>query len=120
MGKDEFVAGLKGMEFEIHDLADNRVAVGKYSIEDGRFKGQVVKVGFEIPLDFPATPPSGPHINPCLIPMNPSGTTHNDKAVPSPLGDGWQYLSRPYPNWPGTKRSMPVYMAHIRQLLETL
>jgi len=123
MGKDDFVSGLKGMGSEARDLGENRVAIENYVIKSGRFNGRIVTVGIEIPPDFPVTPPTGPHITPCLLPINPNGATHTDRTAPSPsFGAEWQYLSRPFPNgsWPKTKRTVPVYMSFIRQLLETL
>ncbi len=121
MGKELFIEGLKALEYSPEILSDNKVSFD-YEIQDGNFKGTKIKLGFEIPPDFNSTCPTGPHINPRLIPLNPSGTG-NDRAVESPqFGDNWQYLSRPYPanGWPRTNKSVYRYLHFIKNILETL
>ncbi len=121
MGKDTFITGLKELGYVVKEPGDNRVIID-YPIKDGRFNGQLVQVGFEVPGDFEATPPSGPHISPRLLPIN-SGGNHTERANESPnFGPDWEYLSRPYPpnTWPKTHRTVRVYMMHIKRLLETL
>lgn len=120
MGTEKFNEGLKDLGYEVEEKGNNRIAIN-YSITNGRFKDKKIKLGFEIPPDFEVTPPSGPHISPRLLPINPNGATHNDRAAESPnFGSEWEYLSRPFQNWAKTKRSVKEYMRHVKHLLETL
>jgi hypothetical protein len=85
----------------------------------GRFIGQKVKVGFQVNDDFPANPPGGPHISPRLLPLKSGGEHPSGQVHASPLGDDWEYWSRPYPEWHRTDRSVKAYMAHVRHLFDT-
>lgn len=121
-GKDAFIHGLHELGYTAEDLGTNRVAI-QYTIKDGRFKDRAIKVGIEVPADFNVTCPTGPHISPCLIPMNPQGAG-NDRAAASPFGSEWQYLSRPFRDqqqgWNRTSRDVKAYLHHVRQILDTL
>ena len=121
-GKGAFLAGLKELGYAPEDLADNRVAF-VYAIPAGRFKGQTIKMGLEVPADFHATCPTGPHISPPLIPMNPNGGPEN-RAANSPFGAEWQYLSRPFvegnDGWNRTTKDVKAYLRHVQRVLEAL
>lgn len=120
MGKDKFIEELKNLGYEVQDKGDNRVAID-YLIANGRFKDTKIKIGFEIPTDFEVTPPSGPHISPRLLAINPNGPNHNERAHESAnFGSDWEYLSRPFPNWKNTKRTVKEYLRYVKHLLETL
>ena len=84
-----------------------------YVIPLGPRVGESVRVGLQVPADFPVTPPPGPHFCPRIV--HPAGAIH-----PSPLGVDWVYWSRPFPNWRLTDRSVSAYLAHIRALLAQL
>ena len=122
MPNEKFINGLKDLGHTVEILGDTRIIISNYLIEEGRLKGQTIKVGFEVPPDFEITPPTGPHITPCLLTINESATTHPEKVVASPFGPEWQYLSRPYPNnyWPNSARTVKEYMRHIKHILNTL
>jgi hypothetical protein len=86
--------------------------------------GREVKVGLEIPSDFNVTCPTGPHISPRLIPLNPGGTG-NDRATETPnFGADWEYLSRPFgeqqQRWNKTKRTVKDYVRHVKRVLHAL
>ena len=122
-GKDAFSAGLKELGYEAEDCGGNRIAF-KYVIGAGRFKDQTIRVGLEVPEDFNVTCPTGPHISPRLIPINPSASG-NDRAADSPnFGPEWQYLSRPFgeqqQGWGRTNRSVKAYLHHVKRILHTL
>jgi hypothetical protein len=123
-GKELFIQGLKELGHEPEeDRGDNRV-VFKYGIAAGRFQGQTIFVGIEVPTDFNVTCPTGPHISPRLIPINPNGAG-NDRAAESPnFGLDWEYLSRPFRDqregWNRTSRDVKAYMRHVKHILETL
>jgi hypothetical protein len=98
---------------------NNRHVIIAYTVPCGRFIGQEIRLGLEIPTDFPLTPPSGPHISPHLLPMNSSAPGHPERVAESPFGSDWQYWSRPFREWPNTARTVKAYMAHIRHLFDT-
>jgi hypothetical protein len=122
-GKDAFKEGLKQLGYDPEDRGDNRLAF-KHPIAAGRFQGQTILVGIEVPSDFNVTCPTGPHISPRLIPINPSGVG-NDRAAESPnFGADWEYLSRPFRDqregWNRTSRDVKAYLRHVKYILETL
>jgi hypothetical protein len=122
-GKESFNAGLKELGYEVEDRGENRIAF-PYVIGAGRFNGQTIKVGLEIPTDFNVTCPTGPHISPRLIPIN-TGAMGNERAVESAnFGPEWQYMSRPFgeqqQGWNRTNKSVKAYLRHIKRILETL
>ena len=84
-----------------------------YEIQSGGRSGQAVTVGIEVPGDFPANPPPGPHVRPHL--GHPDGHVN-----PSTLGDEWEYWSRPFPSWSLTNRTVSDDMAHVRLLFSQL
>jgi len=69
--------------------------------------------------DFPANCPSGPHIKPELLALK-NGGEHPDGSIQASqqFGAGWQYWSRPFPNWNGSGRTGKVYMEHIDRLFD--
>ncbi len=91
-----------------------------YAVELGRFTGRTVTLGFKVPTDFDRTPPSGPHISPAIVPLNPNAGGHPERVAPSEFGDGFIYLSRPYPEWGKDGRTVGAYLAFIRYLFATI
>jgi hypothetical protein len=114
------MAGLLRLAFEPIVLAGKPDHVMfDYPVETGQFAGRKVRLGLVVPPDFPATPPSGPHVSPCVRPIcqpgiHPAGAIH-----PSDFGNDWQYWSRPFPNWATSKRTVAAYMSHIWQLWDS-
>ena len=120
MGKEKFIAGLQKLGHKVRD-DNNRIIIDDYSLKGGRFAGQNIKLGFEVPNDFEVNTPHGPHISPRLIPViNTGSQNHSERVHESPFGSEWEHFSRPYPGWEKTSRTVAVYMAYVRQLLETL
>ncbi|MGH9713615.1 MAG: hypothetical protein ACRD5M_09990 [Candidatus Acidiferrales bacterium] len=122
-GKEAFSEGLKQLGYNPVDRGDSRLAF-EYPIGAGRFKDKIITVGIEVPPDFNVTCPTGPHISPRLIPINPNAPG-NDRAADSPnFGSEWQYLSRPFVDqqagWNRTSRNVKAYMQHIKRILDTL
>ena len=121
-GKEAFAAGLMELGYQPEDLGENRLAFN-YTIRTGRFDGQVIKVGVEVPPDFHVTCPTGPHVSPRLIPINPNGGPH-DRAADSGFGGDWQYLSRPFVDgangWNRTTKDVKAYLRHVQRVLEIL
>lgn len=121
-GKEAFQQGLRELGVDFVDRPGNQLSF-EYTIRDGRFKDQLIEVGLEVPSDFPATPPTGPHIKPRLIPI--SSAQDNSRAAESgPFGAEWQYLSRPFgesqQGWPRTARDVRTYLRHVARIFESL
>jgi hypothetical protein len=122
-GKEALKEGLKQLGYDAEDRGDNRIAF-KYTIGAGRFKDQTILVGIEVPADFNVTCPTGPHISPRLIPINPNGAGNDRAAESQNFGADWEYLSRPFRDqqegWNRTRRDVKAYMRHVKYILETL
>lgn len=116
-GRQEFERQLRELDFVPESRTDART-VFPYKVRGGRFGGQEIRLGFEVPPDFPRTPPRGPHISPPLLPLNPGAPNHPDRVHPSEFGPDWQYWSRPYPGWKG-RETAATYLAYIEHLLST-
>jgi len=116
-GKMEFDKQLRELGFAVDEQPNDRISF-TYIVGHGRFEGREVRLGFHVPPDFPRTPPSGPHISPRLLPLNPNAAAHPDRVHESDFGQDWEYLSRPYQAWTG-KRTVAQYLAYIEKLLAT-
>jgi hypothetical protein len=110
---------LKILGYQVGEEGD-RVSF-PFTIETGKRRGETVTLGFVVAGDFVLNPPSGPHVRPRLLPINPQQAPHPVGGVQeSPFGAEWQYWSRPIQHWPQTRRNAADYMAHIHRLFETL
>lgn len=119
MARADFIRQLEALGYKVEDLGENRLAF-KYRVPVGKMIDKEVSIGFVVGDEFPASPPSGPHISPRLFP-NQSGGTHPTGGIHnSPFGDEWHYWSRPYNGWAKSDRSVRAYLAHIRHLFDTL
>ena len=119
-GYQAFVDGLRAAGYVVEERGDNRVSF-PYTIPIGKFAGRVIELGFVAPGDFPANPPSGPHLRPHLLPITNGGGSHPSGGVhPSgPFGDGWQYWSRPLNHWGSTTKTVKDVLRHIHHLFAT-
>lgn len=119
-GKDKFIEELESAGYTVESLDGSKIAF-EYAVINGKFKDRKIKIGLEIPTDFNITCPTGPHLSPRLIDLNPNGIG-NDRAVESPFGAEWEYLSRPYPDngWPRTNRKVKAYLLFVKHIIETL
>lgn len=115
--RSEFISGLKAMGIEATDLDGTKLTF-PYRIPLGKFMGREVTVGLEVSDMWPATPPSGPHFMPHLLPISPGGVVPLGGINASPFGEGWQYWSRPHTDWHRTDRSVGAYLAFIRRVLD--
>lgn len=115
----DFIKQLQQLVGDVH-AQGNKVDF-EYVVPLGRFMGQKVQVGFEIPTDFPIAPPSGPHVSPHLIPINSNGTTHQTRAHTSSFGEDWEYWSRPFKSeWNRTDKTVKTYMSYVRKLFDEI
>lgn len=118
MARADFVKQLEALGYAVEGKGEDRIAF-RYKIPLGKFIGQEITLGFRIQDDFPANPPSGPHVSPRLLPQNPSSGPHPTHGIhDSPFGADFQYWSRPFNGWASTDRSVKAYMAHIRHLFD--
>jgi|SRR3989344_4307151 len=115
----DFAKGLQELGLLIEQTGENRV-VFDYVIKAGKFKDQKIKMGFEVPPDFNLNPPHGPHFTPRLLPINPSSPKHTERVHESPFGTDWEHLSRPFPNWHKSRRTVKEYMRYMDYLFEIL
>lgn len=119
MSRADFISQLAALGYTVEDRGNGQLAF-RYTIPVGPRLGQEIMMGFAVGDDFPAAPPTGPHISPRLYPnlgggAHPTGGIHD-----SPFGPDWHYWSRPFQNWAATPRTVKAYMAHIRHLFDTL
>lgn len=119
MSRNDFVNQLAALGYAVEDKGNNQLAV-RYTIPVGPKLGQEILMGFVVGEDFPAVPPTGPHISPRFFPNQGGGTHPTGGIHDSQFGPDWHYWSRPFQNWAATPRTVKVYMAHIRHLFDTL
>jgi hypothetical protein len=120
---DDFLAQLRALGYE-PELRSNEFVLVDYEVEVGKHIGEQVKIGLQVPADWPISPPSGPFVSPRLLPLNPSnGRGRPWDAVHAAHGRGlddpagvWEYWSRPFTAWPRTDRSVKAYLRHLRTL----
>jgi hypothetical protein len=117
MPQQDFIDQLKQAGYEVEELGDNKVSI-PYNVPGGKFEGQDIKLGFEIPGDFPLTPPAGVNVSPRLLPLNPDAPNHPEKVGESKFGDGWEFWSRKIEHWNQTKRTANDYIRFVNALFE--
>lgn len=117
-GPGLFAAQLRAAGYTgVIELADNPNHVKfSYTVNTGRFSGQEIDLGIVVPLDFPMSPPSGPHVHKEIHPQQGGGQHPAGGIHASSFGIGWQYWSRPYPNWAQGKRDATRYMSFVHGL----
>lgn len=120
MAYQDFIDGLKALGYEVEERGGNRITF-RYPVEVGKFAGQEVVVGYDVPGDFPANPPGGPHVSPRLLPITGGGGVHPLGGVhESPnFGSEFEYWSRPLHHWPSTKRTVKDVIAFLHRLFDT-
>ena len=126
-GVQAFIDGLKLLGYTPQQLLGKQNHIYfDYIVENGRFRGEKIRMGFIIPTDFPMNPPTGPHISPEIHPINtsgqhPLGAIHKQQALPFEAGAGgkWEYWSRPFTSWQTSKKTVSTYMSHIAKLWES-
>jgi len=120
-GQAEFTRQLRELGYEVQ-VHGSRCVV-QHAIATGRLKGSQVRLGFDVPPEFPRTPPSGPHLSPGILPVNTDAPAHPQRVhgsdFGSQFGGEWIYLSRPLHGWRGSEPVSKV-LAHVDQLLETV
>jgi hypothetical protein len=117
-GIQEFEGQLRLLGIEPKPLGPNRLGF-PFEVPAGRFAGRQIEIGFEVPAAFPREPPSGPHLRPRLLPLNPGAAAHPDRSHQSPFGTDWEYWSRPFSDWSRSRKTVSDYLAFVRHLFAT-
>ena len=118
MSPQNFIDELKALGHDVQ-VQESTLVRFPYVVPIGRFAGQAITLGFEVPGDYPLTCPGGPHMTPRLLPMNSGGEHPLGKILDSShFGTAWQYWSRPFLEWSKTKKDAKEYMAHVRHLFD--
>ena len=118
-----FATQLRDAGVNVVELGDEHVMIPAYRVAEGKFEGLEVDLGIVVPADFPLTPPSGPHVHK-LIHANRTGGVHPDGHIHASsehsqhFKDGWQYWSRPFPDWASGARHAVRYMEYVCALWE--
>jgi len=118
-GASAFIGGLRelGIEAQLHATRPGAISFA-YAVETGKFAGKTYEIALDVPEDFPMTSPSGPHVRPQVVPLNPGAPGHPERAHESHFGSDWQYWSRPFQDW-ARSPTVKAYMAHIFRLWHT-
>ena len=118
-GREEFERQLRNLGIIPEPGHPEPRVVFEYTVGAGRFKGNVLRLGFEVPPTFPLEPPPGPHVSPKILPIDTSVNAHPNKVADSPFGPEWEYWSRPRTGWKG-RETVSVYLTHIDHLFATI
>lgn len=121
MSASAWITQLRDLGFAAETLVAPNMVAFPFTVPVGRFLGTETRIAIAVP-DDPLTPPTGPHVTPCLLPLHPEQSVgHPVGGVhPAPhLGPEWEYWSRPFPGWLQTSRDAAAYLAHIRHLFAT-
>jgi len=110
VGAAGFLAALTAHGYMVTQC--NEFAIFTYTVEVGSRVGQQIRVGLQVPGDWPLSPPPGPHVSPRI--GHPHGAVSG-----SPLGGDWEYWSRPAQNW-AADRSVRAYLRHLRTLFSQI
>lgn len=124
MGTEEIQKQLAELGYEstlhsVKDVIPGKYVVFKYTIPHGKFRNIEIEVALHAP-QFPLVPPSGPYINPHLLPITGGGGKHPYGAIHKrdiPTKD-FQYWSRPFNEWNSSEKSMKAYLGFLRTLFD--
>jgi hypothetical protein len=117
-GVQEFERQLRLLGLDPKPLGPNRLGL-PFDVPAGQFAGRAIELGFEVPPTFPRDPPSGPHLRPRLLPLNPGAAAHPNRSHESPFGGEWEYWSRPFSDWSRSNKTVSDYLAFVRHLFAT-
>lgn len=112
MGRIDFINQLKTLGYDTQEFPQNVIAI-EYIVPVGKNKGKKALLGFPVGNDFPMNCPAGLHFK-----TSENGWKEPTQNVSnSPLGTGWRYWSRRFPDWNRTDKSVKTFMAHVRNIL---
>ncbi|MBR09526.1 MAG: hypothetical protein CMP48_17810 [Rickettsiales bacterium] len=112
MGRVEFINQLKALGYSAHELSHNVIAI-EYEVPIGINRGKRTLLGFPVGNDFPMNCPAGLHFNS----NEDDWKEPRQNVTDSPLGAGWRYWSRRFPDWNRTDKSVKTFMSHVRNIL---
>lgn len=120
MAAADLVAELRALGYEVAEVLPDKITF-PYKVEIGARAGETITLGFVLPGDYPASPPSGPHVSPLILPLRSDGEHPYGRIHASdPFGSEFEYWSRRFPGWAQSARNAKAYMAFIRGLFATL
>jgi hypothetical protein len=127
MPGQDFIAQLRELGFEaieapVSQMPGQLITRFPYQIPLGSRASEEITLAFLVPQDFNLTCPSGPYMNPPVLPINhtsepPYGGVTDASHL---FGPGWQYWSRPYIHWANGGRDARAYMRHIAHLFDLI
>jgi hypothetical protein len=115
-GVERFVDELVALGYEPERRGLREVAFD-YIIENGPRFGETVKLGFDVPDNWPIEPPHGPCYCPAILRETGVHGVHVDGRH---FGPDWDHWSRPHEGWARTDYTLKAYMRHIRKLHQEL
>ncbi|MBX2943609.1 MAG: hypothetical protein KF860_14825 [Cyclobacteriaceae bacterium] len=113
MARIDFINQLKALGFQTQELNNSIVCIS-FDIPIGVNKGKQALLGFQVQDDFPMNCPAGLHFNASDL---SDWKEPKQNVSDSPLGPGWRYWSRRFPDWNRTDRTVKTFLAHVRNIL---
>lgn len=113
MAQIDFMNQLEALGFGTQELSHNVIAID-YTVPLGKNKGMKVLLGFPVSNDFPLNCPAGLHFR---ADGHEKWQEPTQNVSDSPLGSGWRYWSRRFPDWNRTDKTVKTFLAHVRNIL---
>lgn len=112
----DFINQLEVLGYKTEEESNGMVVIF-YTVPVGKNIGKKVKLAFQVSNDFPMSCPPGPHFESGKADgwFEPTANIHA-----SALGSDWRYWSRPFTDWNRTQKTVKVYFAHIKNLLNSI
>lgn len=106
----DFIDQLRKLGYE-PEIVNNHV-VFDFTVQTGPCDGETIRVGVDVPRNWPASAPHWVHVSP---PMTDGGNVHQ-----SEIGSDWRKWSRPYQDqaWRRSDRTVRTYIGHIHRVFE--
>lgn len=112
MARIDFITQLQALGYDPIELAHNVIAIS-YTVNVGKNRGLKAQLGIPVGRDFPMNCPAGIH----FLKQDEGWQEPQRNITNSPLGGGWRYWSRRFPDWNRTDRSVRTFFSHIRNIL---
>ena len=112
MARVDFINQLNALGYTTQELSHNVIAVD-FTVPIGKNKGKKALLGFPVGNDFPMNCPVGLHFKS----VEEGWQEPVQNVSDSPLGLGWRYWSRKFPEWNKTDKTVKTFMTHVRNIL---
>lgn len=117
-GHEEFCRQLVDLGFAPTKHGERSLWI-EYEVRYGPLEGTTIRLGFEVPPEFPRTPPSGPHVSPAGV-FTSRPRPMQGLHASGPFGQDWVYLSRPFHRHGPGRNSVTAYLAFVDAVLADL